>query len=356
MFFPRNTTIHTTTRVSLWGDAVPGGGGENQRVVVTFHRLYQVHLLIMVPEHPWIGDGCSKLFWCLGAAASVVGAVHVLKMLRKTRKPQALPSPSSPLPRSPPPLLSPPLPPYSRDDANLLCPSLVIMSQNPSGDLKLSNECLRGSGFIVKSEGKITTVWGTSWFLYDSDTYRVEGLKKLAPGKIVVVPQYPTLCEKAFEGIVVHVDFAFDLAVIKFEDPDDHYKPTAHLGSPMDFSVPYIGLDFYSYFSVPYIAEPCYFRDVDEFGKRGMCGDYLHVEIDVRSSEGAILNSQKDVVGMKVLICDKNRKHAHVLSMSTVSQVLGLYMDRRFSSDIRLSSGEKMEIEPQPGDGDSPVQ
>lgn len=279
-------------------------------------------------EYPWIGKSVSRLVWfevCFGVAASVVGAAFVIKKLIKAKKPHPVPSLCS---SSPPPHSSL-LPPYSRLEAHYLCPSLVIMSLNRKGDLTHSAGSLRDFGFIVNSQDEITTVWGSSWFLYDLDVYRAEGLKKLALGKVVVALEYPERYGASFEGIVVHVDYELDLAVIKFKDPQCRYKPTATLAEldlDIDFSKPYFGLDFFTCMRWYFVEVHCFKDDACE-----SCRPYLHIDLrHNQSPRGVILDSEKKIVGMKKQPCNMCNDRGHVIPVSILSHLLSLYTERYF--------------------------
>ncbi|KAL5711611.1 hypothetical protein ACHQM5_013878 [Ranunculus cassubicifolius] len=250
-------------------------------------------------------------------------------------------SPPSLSPSPPTPVTVPTLPSFEFNSSFELCPSLVKIYVK-----KESNKHVSDFGFVASRELDVTTVWGSSWFLYEDEPFEMNGMKELVDGD-VFVSSYHSDFGGTFRGVVTYVDFVNDLVVIKYKDRDCNGLPAGRLDR-LDpntmYKESYICLDYYSY-NDTYIAKTYKFRVVDDQENEN-CQSHLHSDRGIMSYQGIILNSHLKIVGMKMSSCDLDKQLAHVLPIDRVAKWLCSYTYSQGHSlnDIR-DSKERMIVQ-----------
>ncbi|PIA28754.1 hypothetical protein AQUCO_06700044v1 [Aquilegia coerulea] len=247
----------------------------------------------------------------------------------------SIPSPS-PSPPPTPPLKTIVLPPSNspiefaadrpREYTDAICPSAAVLFLDRGDGIRLTS-----FGFVASTDDQTTTVWGGSTIFYDYNRWS-EG-KFLSKGKVGVTLQGGRMLGKSFMGTLVHVNYTYDLAVIKLRGFDSSYAKIATL-APLDGLVSHC-LDFINFMET-YL--PARFTLSGAHENPCSCTTFQHFQWPT-PFRGICLNTRLEIVGLKTGVCDYDSKLVHVLPAEIIIDILAPASSSKYI-DIRLLEKE----------------
>ncbi|PIA28758.1 hypothetical protein AQUCO_06700045v1 [Aquilegia coerulea] len=241
----------------------------------------------------------------------------------------SIPSPSpSPPPTPPPPLKTIVLPPSNSpiECTAAICPSAAILFLHRDDGIRRTS-----FGFVASTDDQTTTVWGGSAIFYDPN--RLSEGKFLSKGKVGVTLQGGGMQGKSFMGTLVHVNYTYDLAVIKLRGFDSSYPKIATL-APLDGLVS----QFLGFVGIMETYLPACFTLSGAHENPCSCTTFRHFQWPI-SCPGICLNTQLEIVGLKTGVCDYDSKLVHVLPAEIIIDILAPASSSKYI-DIRLLEKE----------------